>query len=277
MRSAGHGGTWGRGVVATAAMAAAGSAAVLGGELAWVVHRDLPSFEGSDASGRYEPARSTAAAPLVLVALGDSTLTGPGLDDERELWLWQALHAAAPDRPVDVRSFAVGGWRVADVRRRIGAALACQPDVAVVAVGSNDAIHGTARAAFARELDLVVEELTGRIPVVAVANVGDLGNLERVPPPLSSLLRHRARGIRREIEAVVDRHPRAVLLDVAACDAAFAQGGVFVADRFHPNAAGHQLWAACAVPGLVESLGRVGVACGQDGRTWTASSSAPRR
>lgn len=248
-------------------VAAAGAVALLGAELAWVVHRDLPSFDGVDASGRFEPPSGDgggrSSPPVVVAALGDSTLTGPGLDDVRELWLWQALAIAAPDRPVEVRSFAVGGSRAADVRRRLGAVLASRPDVAVVAVGSNDAIHGTRRHDFARDLDALIRELDAVVPVVAVANVGDLGNLERVPDPLAWVLRARAHTVRREIEEVVARHDGVVLLDVAASDAAFRQGGVFVADRFHPNAAGHLLWARCAAPGLAAALGRVDGAGGR--------------
>jgi lysophospholipase L1-like esterase len=247
----------GRTTLRAAGVAVAATAALLTGEVAWVVHRDLPAFEGADASGSYVPPDGEGdARPVVVAALGDSTLTGPGLDDVHDLWLWQALAGVAPPHPVELRSFAVGGSRIADVRQRLGAALAVAPDVVVLAAGSNDAIHGTPRHRFARDLEAVVHELSGAVPVVAVANVGDLGNLERVPKPLSWILRQRARGIRREIERVVARHHGVVLLDVAASDDGFRRGGVFVADRFHPNAAGHQLWASCAEPGLEEALAR---------------------
>lgn len=245
------------GALRAAGLVVAGAVGVLGAELAWVVHRDLPSFEGADASGRFEPAGAPPGdPPLVVAALGDSTLTGPGLDDVRELWLWQAIEAIAPGRSVEVRSLAVGGSRAADVRRRVGSALAVRPDVAVVAVGSNDAIHGTPRRELARDLHSIARELRAAGVVVAMANVGDLGNLERVPDPLARVLRVRAQHVRAQIEAVVAQEPGVVLLDVAASDAAFRQGGVFVADRFHPNAAGHAAWARCAVDGLREAIER---------------------
>lgn len=243
-----------RRVARAGGMVAGGAVALLGAELAWVIGRDLPSFEGRDASG-VRPAPDGPLHPTVrLLALGDSTLTGPGLDDVRDIWLWQALEAIDPPVSVEVRSRAVGGARVADVRLALDGALAEDVDLVVLAVGSNDAIRGTARRAFARDLDAVIARLARRVPVVAVANVGDLGNLERVPDPLARVLGARARIVRREIEAAVRRHPGVVLLDVAASDPDFRQGGTFVADRFHPNTAGHGLWARCAVPGLAAAL-----------------------
>jgi lysophospholipase L1-like esterase len=191
---------------------------------------------------------------LRLVALGDSTLTGPGLEAPREIWLWQALAQVGRTRGIEVRSLAVGGSRAADVRRQALAAAELQPDVAVVAVGCNDAIHVTPRAAFASDLHATIATLRAAGAIVAVCNVGDLGNLERVPQPLASLLRARAAVVRRQIESMVARHHGVVLLDVAAADPGFRAGGVFVEDRFHPNALGHRLWGAAAVAGLQHAV-----------------------
>jgi lysophospholipase L1-like esterase len=238
------------------AVAGLGAVGALALEAAWVVRRDLPSFEGGDASGALlapDGARSSVR-PLRLVALGDSTLTGPGLDEPREVWLWQALGQLERTRAIEVRSLAVGGSRAADVRRQAIAARAQQVDLAVVAVGSNDAIRATPRAAFARDLQAAIATLREGGAVVAVCNVGDLGSLERVPQPLASVLGARAAVVRRQIEAIVARHRGVVLLDVASSDEGFRAGGVFVADRFHPNAAGHRLWADAAVPGLQRAL-----------------------
>ena len=223
--------------------------AALAAEVAWVVHRPLPSLEGIDASGRAGP---DEAAPLRLVVLGDSTTTGPGLAQAEQIWLRRALAGLDLSHGIEVRSLALGGSRVADVLRRLPEVWPLEPDAVVVAVGSNDAIHGTASRRFARDLDRLVGELHARVGALAVANVGDLGTLERVPPPLTALLTLRSRVISRRIEDVVTAHPGTVLLDVSAADRAFRKGGVFGADLFHPNELGHDLWAAAAEPGLGE-------------------------
>ncbi|MCU1353382.1 MAG: Secreted protein [Acidimicrobiales bacterium] len=246
-------------VRAAAVKAASGvlaGAAVLIAEVVWVTRRRLPSLTGLDASGLV--AGSGEGPPVRLIVLGDSTVTGPGLTRPDEIWLRRALVELELHHPVDVLSFAVGGSRVSDVRRGLDQALAIPADLAVVAVGSNDAIHATPTRQFARDLDDVVRRLLEHVPVVAVGNVGDLGNIARVPPPLKSVLRRRGRIICRQIEEVVARHSRAVLLDVTTSDAAFRDRSVFAPDLFHPSPVGHSHWARAAVPGLQATFQTLG-------------------
>jgi lysophospholipase L1-like esterase len=192
-----------------------------------------------------------------LVALGDSTLTGPGLADPDDVWLRRSLLDLRLERTVEVTSLAVGGSRAADVHRIVPAALELRPDMVVVAVGSNDAFHGTNIRSFAEALDAIVAMLLTEIPTVVVCNVGDLGNVARVPMPLSSVLRQRSLAVSRRIEAVVARHEGATLLDVSASNVAFRDRGVFAEDLFHPNRSGHQIWADVARPGLSDALTRL--------------------
>jgi lysophospholipase L1-like esterase len=227
----------------------AGGIATLGAEVVWVARRRLPSLEGLDATGPV-PGRDPDRAPIRLVALGDSTLTGPGLVSPDDIWLRRSLLDLELEPAVDVTSLAVGGSRAADVLAVVPEALALDPDVVVVAVGSNDALHGTGYRAFTESLDAIVSRLLDQVRAVGVCNVGDLGNVARVPMPLSSVLRQRSLAISRRIEGVVARHDRAVLFDVTASNVGFRDRGVFAEDLFHPNRRGHALWAEAAGPGL---------------------------
>lgn len=248
----------------------AGSVATLGGQVLWTAHRKLPSLIGLDASG-WIP--GTADGPVLrVVALGDSTLTGPGLAGPEEIWLRVALADLALPYPVDLVSLAVGGSRLAQVRAAADHALELEPDVVVVAAGSNDAIHGTNVRAFADGLDELITTLLQGTSAIGVGNVGDLGNVVRVPQPLSSVLRQRSISISRRIEQVVGRHDRAILLDVTASDVGFRDRGVFGEDLFHPNRTGHQLWADAARPGLARLLAE---ARGDHPRTWSCDDPAP--
>lgn len=235
----------------------AGSLATLGAEILWTSRRRLPSLAGIDATGLVPGTASDDRRPIRLVALGDSTLTGPGLTDPDDIWLRRALTNLHLERTVDVVSLAIGGSRAADVRALVPRALAWKPDVVIVAVGSNDAIHGTPYRAFTQTLEGIASTLLSEVAAIGVGNVGDLGNVARVPLPLSSLLRQRSIAISRRVEAVTHRHDRAVLLDVTASDIGFRDRGVFAEDLFHPNETGHGLWAAAAEPGLRQVLDRV--------------------
>lgn len=227
----------------------------LAAEVVWVARRPLPSFEGFDVSGVVGGRLS--GPPIRVVVLGDSTSTGPGLAGPEQVWLRRALVRMDLDRSVQVFSLAVGGSRVADVATRLDEAIELRADLAVVAVGSNDAIHCTSRRNFTAELERVVSRLDGCTPVVAVCNVGDLGNLARVPPPIRRVLRHRSATIRHGIEEVVARHDRLVLLDVTAADSLFRDRSIYAPDLFHPNQAGHEAWAAAVEPGLRKAFAQL--------------------
>lgn len=240
------------GVVLALGAAIAAMIGSLAAQVVYVVRRNLPTVHGRDRSG---PIGGTGE-PLNVVALGDSTLTAPGIDDDDDVWLRRALRAAADGRAIDARFFAVGGSRVADVRREQlplaeEAASEAAWDLAVVAVGGNDAIHGTRRRLFARDLADVVERLAACSRVVVLAGIGDLGNIRRVPAPLAHAMRKRARRFDRAIRAVASASPSVVYLDVTVTDDAFrAHPELFGPDWFHPSAAGHHEWARAAVPGL---------------------------
>ncbi len=224
-------------------------AAALATEVLWVAHRRLPVLAHVDASGVIAPVDGdTSSEPLRVVALGDSTLTGPGLPSGEHVWIRTALGAVG--RSVDVVSLAVSGSRIADVERRVDEAIAHRPHLVVVAVGCNDVIHGTAPRQFRAAYDCMLDRLTGGVPVVAVANIGDLGNVARVPHPLKSLLRWRARAFCSIIESVAESYEQAVVLDVTGSDHVFRDRSVFTADLFHPGEAGHAAWAEAALPGL---------------------------
>ncbi len=244
----------GRAVTAGVAAVCAGIAATIVGEAVWVVRRPLPTQVEPDAS----PALTVdAGTPLRVVALGDSTLTGPGLEHDRHIWLRQALDRLGHHRPIELISLAVGGSRIADVIERIPETIELQPDLVVVAVGANDAIHGTPVRRVRARMRRLVGELVDGVGIVAVANVGDLGNIARVPAPLKFLLRLRAAAIRSAIEGAVAAHDRAVLLDVCSADAVFRDRSVFTPDLFHPGPIGHSAWADSALAGLRKAIDHV--------------------
>jgi lysophospholipase L1-like esterase len=229
------------------AIAAAVMVTGLAAEVAWTAHRRLPALQGIDVSGRV----GDRPGPTIrLVALGDSTLTAPGVTDPSGVWLHRALRQLDDAPSVEVTSLAVSGSRIADVLDRLDKAVELAPDVMVLAVGANDAMHGTPARRFEAQLEAVLVRLLRAAPVVAVANIGDLGNVARVRKPLDSVLRVRSRVLCRRVEQVVASHDRAVLLDVTVTNEAFRDPSVFAADLFHPTEAGHGIWADAALPGL---------------------------
>ena len=247
----------GVGLLGTAAAGAAIVSSAIALEVRRATHLRLPTLVGSDASGTVHGRAD--GPPVRVVALGDSTLTGPGIADPSNIWLRQALHRLELEPTVEMISLAVGGSRVADVLGRVQDAIDLHPSLVVVAVGANDALHGRPTRRFAAQFDELLDRLTAEVPVVAVANVGDLGNIARARAPLTNALRLRARIISRTIEQSVARHDGVVLLDVTRSNEPFRDPGVFGADLFHPSEVGHTIWADAIFADLRIAFDRLNV------------------
>jgi lysophospholipase L1-like esterase len=213
-----------------------------------ILRDDLPSLENQDPSGLFG---DPGAPPLKLVFLGDSSITAPGVDPLDHSWPRQmAMHLSTRYR-VEAISVAVGGSKARDVLdEQVNAALAAEPDIAYVAVGSNDALRGTPVARFESEFNEVVARLYDHVPAIGLSGIGDLGTIPRIPELARGIARVRARAIDRSIARVAARYPRTIkswVWDVMAID--FVQRPeLFAEDLFHASAEGHLAFATIGTP-----------------------------
>ncbi|HMG25634.1 MAG TPA: SGNH/GDSL hydrolase family protein [Acidimicrobiia bacterium] len=233
--------------------AAAAAVGTVVAQFWYVAHRPLPSFTDLDPDGVFGP----GSAPEVrLVLLGDSTVTGPGLERRDDLWSRQVARRLAGDVRVRLSSVAAGGSRVRDVlSAQLAEAQELRPHVAVVSVGANDAMHGTRLRRFESDLDALVDAFGEAGSQVVLAGVGDLGNIPRLVHPLKALASRRSRQFDRAHARVAARHDHVVKVPVAELtDEQFRARDVFCPDLFHPNGAGHTAWAEAAYPFVSEAL-----------------------
>jgi len=226
---------------------------LLAGQVMWVATRPLPGFDGHDASG----VEGAAHLPVLrLVVLGDSTCTGPGLDSPEDIWVRGLARRLSSQFQVDVRSLATGGSKAADVLRdQLGEAVRLRPDVALVSVGGNDALHGVRPRAFRRQLDEIVGGLCETSRLVVLSGVGDLGSIPRLPRPLADLARTRGREMNRIHFAVGAAHG-AVVADQWRWSVKEFQHRpeLFVGDQFHASPSGHAIWAELAYEALAPHI-----------------------
>lgn len=215
----------------------------------------VPMFADLDASGEYGAGEGP---PVRVAVLGDSTLTGPGLDGGAEIFVAQAA-ARLPHR-VRLEHHAVGGARVHDVlHRQLARVLAEPPAIAFLSVGANDVIHGTPIRRFARDLQVVLMTLAAVGVETLACGIADLSVLPRVPRTLKPLLAARSAGLDRRHERVVDAMDGAMRIPPdRLTNPLFRTWGaaLFTADRFHPNATGHGVWAEACFPFLAAAVGR---------------------
>jgi lysophospholipase L1-like esterase len=224
-------------------------AGLLGSQLVHAAFRDdLPTLENQDPSGVFG---HPDAPPLRIVFLGDSSVTAPGVEPLDHAWARQiAIHLS--DRyHVDARSVAVGGSKAKDViDEQLDVALALEPDIAYVSVGSNDALRSTPIQRFERDYDTLVSRLHAEVPAVGLSGIGDLGTIPRLPELARGIARIRARAVNNAVARVASHYPRAVKSNAwdVMVDVFDRRPEMFGADLFHASADGHLVFAEVARP-----------------------------
>lgn len=215
-------------------------------------HAPLPRFGDLDPSGCYG---ERSATPVRISVLGDSSLTGPGLDHGEHVWVAQL--AQMLPWSVTLTSHAKGGSRVRDVlEHQVDPALEVPPDVFVVSVGANDAIHGTPTRTFARHVARVLDRLGSVAPVVTLG-IGDLSVIPRLPVTLRPIVAHRSAVVDRAHALVAADRDHVVRVPVSRLsDPHFRAHGhsLFSGDLFHPNRDGHRIWAELFLPYVERAL-----------------------
>lgn len=223
--------------------------ATAGGLWAQVRHAanaPLPHFADLDASGRYG---DPSGGPVRIAVLGDSSMTGPGLDHPGQIWVAELARRLPWN--VTLHSHAKGGSRVKDVlERQVDAAIDSGPDAFVMSIGANDVIHATATRTYARQLEAVLDRLSAVAPVVSLG-IGDLSVIPRLPRTLRPVVARRSAVMDRAHTLVVADRERVVRIPVGKLsDPHFRRDGtgLFAGDLFHPNHHGHRLWAELFLP-----------------------------
>ncbi len=237
----------GRGVIA--------GMAVMAGEALYAVRRPLPSFSGFDISGSFgDPALPT----LAITALGDSTVTGPGLDGPEDTFVRQIAAHLTNRYHVELRSLAVGGSRSIDVlRNQVPAAIGTDTDLTLISVGGNDVLRATPVWTFERNLEAIVAAMRTVSRAVVLMGVGDIGTVPRFPQPLDRLATLTGRLADGVHGRVATRYGTGKADHWGWSAEAFRDPSVFAPDLFHPNASGHRIWAEAVMPEIERALLRI--------------------
>ena len=199
-----------------------------------------------------------AAAPLRLVLLGDSTALGVGVERVTDTVGGQlaTLVADAPGgRRVELSSVAVSGSRSGDLGTQVARALVgTRPDVAVILVGGNDAIHFSPVAEAAEHLASAVRRLRAVGVAVVVGTCPDLGAARAFPLPLRQIVGWQGRRLAAAQTAAV-KSAGGVPVDLAGQTGAVfrADAGTYCHDGYHPSADGYRVWAHALLPAVTEA------------------------
>ena len=215
---------------------------------------DLPSYPNQDPSGTFgDPGRPR----LRIVAIGDSSITAPGVADLDNIWIRRIAHALADRYHVELISLAVGGSKAGDVLEgQLDGALRLHPDVAVVSVGANDALRGVAPERYRRNLTAIVTRLAATGAGVLVFGMGDLGSIPRLPPTMRRWASHRSAVFDAVARDVVVSVPGAVKVHTRgrSSSAFFDDPSLFAGDQFHAGDTGHGVFAVDALEAMEAAI-----------------------
>lgn len=190
-------------------------------------------------------AAGVSAAPVTILALGDSLTAGLGLGqaDAFPARLEAALKAKGHD--VKVINAGVSGDTAVDGAARLDWALGEPVNAVIVELGANDALRGLPVAQAEQALDQLLTTLEQRKLPTLLAGM-------KAPPNMGSDYQQAFDGMYQRLAA---KHPTVLLypffLDGVAADPKLNQG-----DGIHPNPAGVDVIVARMLPSVEQLLGK---------------------
>jgi lysophospholipase L1-like esterase len=186
----------------------------------------------------------TGERPLLLVVIGDSTAVGVGAGSARRSYPALLAERVRAHRPVRLAVLGRPGLRWQHIGELVVDAIAMNPDLVVIGVGGNDAIHLTPLSRVRAAVGSALDELHRSRTTVLVV-LGPRFDSPAVPRPLRDLIARRCRAVNRTITVAAGTRGVRVLDTESVIEDAFARDPerLYSEDLFHPSAAGYELWA----------------------------------
>ena len=216
--------------------------------------RDLPSLTNQDPSGAWG---DPALPRLRVVAIGDSSVTAPGVDPLDDAWARRVAIDLSQDWSVELHSVAIGGAKAADtLTDQVDLAVELEPDLALLAVGANDAIRATSITHFEADFVEILSRLSAVSGAVVTLGVGDLGTIPQLPRTVAWALTRRGKAVNvptlRAAEGFKNVHavnPWRTMTEFSARNIDH-----WAADQFHASAEGHGIFYRGAIPTIRKAL-----------------------
>lgn len=197
-------------------------------------------------------------APVVYVALGDSTGVGVGAREGgypvRLLTRIEREHPAST-----LTNLCVSGATTDDVLRgQIERAITAQPTLVTLGIGINDLHRGVSVESFARNYEEIVTRVTSKTgATLVVTNLPDISFAPAVPVFLREESHRRLVVFNERVQAIAARHHLQVADAYAAThDVLATHPEFFSPDGFHPSDAGYEFWAKTMWPVVQSALAK---------------------
>ena len=195
-------------------------------------------------------------APIVYVALGDSTGAGVGAVNGRYV---ARLHKRIlGERPSSqLANLCVSGATTADVLSgQLNNAVAKNPQLVTLGIGINDINHSVPVEEFAENYDRILTTLQQKTKArVVVSNIPDVSTARVVPAYLRGKYHQQIVTFNQRLEEIAKRHGVTIfdIFSITTRELA-AHPEYFSPDGFHPSDAGYEMWAVQMWPSIEQVL-----------------------
>jgi lysophospholipase L1-like esterase len=187
-------------------------------------------------------------APVLYVALGDSTVEGIGASRPERNYV-SRLHARLREvyPAARVANLGAGGATSADVVvAQLPRAVELGPHLVTLSVGPNDITSGLRVAEYERNVDAILRRLVGETPAVVVVNL--LPDLAVTPRFHGGPERDAVGRLTLEVNAVLRRQAREHRVEIVdlygpSRDEVPRRPDLIAGDGYHPSDAGYARWA----------------------------------
>ena len=190
-------------------------------------------------------AAGAAAAPVTILALGDSLTAGLGVGPAEAFPVRLEAALKAKGHDVKVINAGVSGDTAADGAARLDWALAEPVNAVIVELGANDALRGLPVAQAEQALDRLLAALAAKKLPVLLAGM-------RAPPNMGPEYQAAFDGMYQRLAAKHGVLLYPFFLDGVAADPKLNQG-----DGMHPSPAGVDVIVARMLPSVEQLLGKV--------------------
>jgi len=190
---------------------------------------------------------ATSSKRVVYASLGDSLTSGVGTEKYEESYPYLlAQNMAGVNGEVVHKNFSYPGARTVDlIKDLLKPAIAEQPDVITLLIGTNDVHDLVDVDDFRKNYDYILRELTTKTKAkIYVISIPHIGSESLILPPYSYYFDNEINQFNRNIQALAKNYNlKYIDLATPTFDILKKEGSHYSADLFHPSAEGYKTWA----------------------------------
>ena len=186
----------------------------------------------------------TAGDSLIYAALGDSLTSGMGLNKYEEAFPYLLAEDLAAGSKVILQNFSYSGYRTDDlIENLLEPAIAANPDIVTLLIGTNDVYGLYSSGKFKKNYQIILERLAkntkAKIYAISLPYIG----MQAYLPPNSYYFQNKTVEFNKTIKELAAAYEVGYIDIAETTRSQFAKDDLYyAADRFHPSAAGHELW-----------------------------------